>query len=193
MGVQQRVTFSGRPVVEPDRQHPLSGHVLDTAMATAGPQVLVQVGDRLGQPGVMGRQYGPSGGRVTQPIEDRDALGRPQDHIKAWHGIAAMRSAQQLPRSRVAALEHGLEPGHRCFALQPKAAGAGAVPPAWGLAVAGQILLVVLGELAGVVLLPPHRKLGDVRHHPATSSLPPLARANAPLVHCSPWMISGRA
>jgi hypothetical protein len=70
VGVQQRVTFSGRPVVEPDRQHSLSGHVLDTAVATAGTQVLVQVADRLGQPGVMGRQHGSSGGRVAQPIED---------------------------------------------------------------------------------------------------------------------------
>jgi hypothetical protein len=35
MGVQQRVTLSGRPVVEADRQRPLSGHMLDTAMAAA--------------------------------------------------------------------------------------------------------------------------------------------------------------
>jgi len=53
VGVQRRVTFARCPVVEPDRQQPLSGHVLDTAMATAGPQMLVQVGDGLGQPGVM--------------------------------------------------------------------------------------------------------------------------------------------
>jgi hypothetical protein len=36
MGVQQRIAFSGGPVVEPDRQHPLAGHVLDTAVAAAG-------------------------------------------------------------------------------------------------------------------------------------------------------------
>jgi hypothetical protein len=35
MGVQQRVAFSGRPVVEPDGQHALSGHMLDTTVATA--------------------------------------------------------------------------------------------------------------------------------------------------------------
>jgi hypothetical protein len=57
-------------VVEPDCQQPLSGHVLDTAMAAAGAQVLVQVGDRLGQPGVMGRQHRPSGGWVAQAVED---------------------------------------------------------------------------------------------------------------------------
>ena len=41
VGVQQRVAFSGRPVVEPDRQQAPSGHILDTAMAAAGAQVLV--------------------------------------------------------------------------------------------------------------------------------------------------------
>jgi hypothetical protein len=82
-----------------------------------------------------------------------------------------MRAPEQLPGGGIAALEHPLEPRHRCFALQPEAAGAGAVPPAWGLAVARQILFVVGGQLAGVVLLPPHRQLGDVGHHPAASPL----------------------
>jgi hypothetical protein len=41
-------------VVEPDGQQPLSGHVLDTTVAAASPEVLVQVGDRLGQPSMMG-------------------------------------------------------------------------------------------------------------------------------------------
>jgi hypothetical protein len=50
VGVQQRITLSGGPVVEPDPQQPPSGHMLDTAMAPAGAQVLVQVADRLGQP-----------------------------------------------------------------------------------------------------------------------------------------------
>ena len=52
--MEQGVAFSGRPVVEPDRQHPLSGHVLVAAVTAAGPQMLVQIGDRLGQPSVMG-------------------------------------------------------------------------------------------------------------------------------------------
>ena len=39
---------------------------------------------------------------------------------------AAARAAEQLPRGWVPALEHGLEPGHGCFALQPQAVGAGA-------------------------------------------------------------------
>jgi hypothetical protein len=61
MGVHQRVAFSGCPVVEPDRQQPLSGHVLVSAMATTRPQVLVQVADRLSQPGVMSGQHRPVG------------------------------------------------------------------------------------------------------------------------------------
>jgi hypothetical protein len=70
VGVQQRIALSGRPVVEPDRQQPLSGHVLDTAVTAAGPQMLVQVHDRLGQPGVVGGQRGPSSGRVAEAVED---------------------------------------------------------------------------------------------------------------------------
>jgi hypothetical protein len=97
MGVQQRVTFSGRPVVEPDPHQPLSGHTLDTAVAAAGPQVLIQVADRLGQPGMMGSQHRPAGRRVTQAVEDRDALGRPQHHIKAWPGVAAMGRPSSSP------------------------------------------------------------------------------------------------
>jgi hypothetical protein len=37
--------------------------------------------------------------------------------------------------------------------------------------VAGQVLLVVGGQLAGVILLPPHRQLGHIRHHPAAALL----------------------
>jgi hypothetical protein len=143
--------------------------MLDTTMATTGPQVLVQVADRLGQAGMMGSQHRPSDGWVTQAVEDRDALGRPQDHVNGWDGVAAMGAAEELAGVGVAALEHSLELGRGCFALQPEGAGAEAVPPAWGLAVAGQILLVVSGQLAGVILLPAHRQLRDVGHHPAAS------------------------
>jgi single-strand DNA-binding protein len=54
MGMQKRIAVPGCPVVEADRQQPLTGHVLDTTVATAGPQMLVQVADRFGQPGMMG-------------------------------------------------------------------------------------------------------------------------------------------
>ena len=180
-------------MVEPDRQHPLAGHMLDTAMSTAGAQVLVQVADRLGQPGVMGGQHRPSNCGVPQAVEDRDALGRPQHHVEGGDGVAAVRTAKEFAGVRVAALEHGLELGHRCFAPQPEAAGAGAVPPSWGLTVARQILLVVGGQLPGVVRLPPHRQLGDVDHHPA---LPPRRRwreQTHPGALLSSERISGRA
>jgi len=36
MGMQQRIALSRCPVVEPDRQQPLSGHVLVSAVAAAG-------------------------------------------------------------------------------------------------------------------------------------------------------------
>ena len=162
MGVQQRVTFSGGPVVEPHRHQPLSGHVLMSAMTAAGPQVSVQVGGRLADTSMVGVQHRPAGGRVTEAVEDGDALGRPQDHIKGGHRVAAVGAAEQLAGRGVAALEHGLEPGHRCFALQPQRGGGGAVPPARGLTVARQIRFVVGGQLTGVVLLPAHRELGDV-------------------------------
>src|SRR6266540_7088428 len=51
-------------------------------------------------------------------------------------------------------------------------------------AVARQVRLVVGGRLAGVILLPPHRELGDVGHHPAASTPPSLA----PATH--PWCIA---
>jgi hypothetical protein len=186
MGVQQRITLAGGPVVEADRQHPLSGHVLDTAMSATGAQVLVQVGDRLGQPSMMRREYCLSGSWITEAVEDGDALGWPQDHVEGGDGVAAVGAAQQVPGRGAAAFEHGLEPGRRCFALQPEGGRAGAVPAAWGLPVAGQILLVVGGQLAGVVLLPAHRELGDVGHHPAGSLPAFVGASNAPVVHCSP-------
>jgi hypothetical protein len=186
MGVYQRVTLSGRSVVEADRQEPLAGHVLVAAVTAASTKVSVQIGDRLVDTSMVGGEDRPTGRGVAQAVQDRHALGRPQDHVEGRHGVAAMGAAEQLASCRVATLEHGLEPGHRCFALQPQAGGAGAVPAAWTLTVARQILLVVGGQLAGVILLPSHRELRDVGHHPAAPLPPASARANAPLVHCSP-------
>jgi hypothetical protein len=89
---------------------PLSGHVLDTTVATAGAQVSVQVGDRLGQPSMMGLEDRPAGGWVAQAVEDRHALGRPQDYVEGRDGVPAVGAAQQLAGCRVAALKHGLNP-----------------------------------------------------------------------------------
>jgi hypothetical protein len=111
-------------MVEADRQHPLAGHVLYTAMTAAGAQVSVQVGDRLGQPSMMGSQDRPAGRRVPQAVEDRDALGRPQDHIKGRDGVAAMRATEQLPRRRVPTFEHGLEPATDASPCSPRVVAA---------------------------------------------------------------------
>ena len=82
-------------MIEPDRQQPPSVHVLDTAMAATGAQVSAQVPDRLGHAGVVGLKHRPPGRRIAEPREDRHALGRPQDHIKGGHGVAAVGTAQQ--------------------------------------------------------------------------------------------------
>jgi hypothetical protein len=186
VGVQQRIALSASAVVEADRQQPLSVHMLVAAMAAPCPQVLVQVGGRLGHASVMGLKDRPAGGRVAQAVEDRDALGGAHDHVEGRDGVAAMGAAEELVGVGVAALKHASEPRRRCFALQPEAGGAGTIPAAWTLAVAGQVRFVVGGQLPEVVILPPHRELGDVRHHPATASSPSLAPANAPVVHCCP-------
>src|SRR5215216_624085 len=95
------------------------------------------------------------------------------------------------PVSGVPTFEHAAEAGGRCFALQPQASSAGAVPAAWGLAVAGQLLLVVGGQLADVVGLPTHRELGDVGHHLAAPLPAVVGASDAPLVHCSARTIFG--
>jgi hypothetical protein len=64
-------------VVEANGEHSLAVHPLDTTMAAAGAQVSVQVADRLGQPSMMRLEHRLSGGRVTEAVQDRDALGRP--------------------------------------------------------------------------------------------------------------------
>jgi hypothetical protein len=171
-------------VIEPNGQQPLSGHVLDTTVATSSSKVLVQVGDRLGHAGVMGLQHRPAGRRIAQPIEDGHALGGPQHHVERGDGVAAVGPAEQLPGRRVAALKHAPEARRRCFALHPQAGGAGAVPTAWGLTVPRQVLLVVGGQLTGVILLPAHRQLGNVGHHPAASLPVFVGASNAPVVHC---------
>jgi hypothetical protein len=135
--------------------------------------VLVQVGRRLADTGVVGVKHRPPGGRIAQAVEHRHALGRAQHHIERRHRVAAMGAAEQFASGGVAALEHPPEVRRRCFALQPERPGAGAVPPARGLTVTRQVLLVVSGQLTGVILLPANRQFRDVGHHPL---LPPRPR-----------------
>jgi hypothetical protein len=70
MSVQQRVTFAAGAVVEPDRQQPLSVHMLMSAMAAAGPEVVVQVGGGFGHADVVGGQHRPAGRRIPEAVED---------------------------------------------------------------------------------------------------------------------------
>jgi len=119
VGVQQRITLSGCPMVEADCEQPLSGHVLVSTVAAACPNVGVQVPHRLAAASVVGGQHGPAGGRVAEAVEDRDALGRAQHDVKGRHGVAAVGSAEELAGVGVAALEHALEACRRCFTLHP--------------------------------------------------------------------------
>jgi hypothetical protein len=57
----------------------------------------------------------------------------------------------------VAALEDPLEPLGGRGAVLAECGGAGAVPAAWGLTVAAQVLLAVVSDLADVVVLPADR------------------------------------
>jgi hypothetical protein len=84
--------------------------------------------------------------------------------------VAAVRTAEQLAGDGVAALEDPPERLGVGFAVLAEGGGALAVPPARALAVPGQVFLVVLGDLAGVVVLPPDRQLGHVRDHRAPAS-----------------------
>jgi hypothetical protein len=68
--------------------------------------VVVQVADRLADTNVVGGQDRPTGSRVAQPIEHRDALGWAQDHVEGWDGVAALGAAEKLASVGVAALEH---------------------------------------------------------------------------------------
>jgi hypothetical protein len=179
-------------MIKADRQNPSSGHVLDTTMAAAGPQVLVQVADRLADTDVMRRQDRLAGGQVTEAVEDRDALGRPQDHIKAGHSIPAIGTAQQLPSRRVAALEHGLEAGHGCFALQPKGCWRRRRTTDLGTHRGQTDTARGRWPARGCSTPPAPPRVWRCRPPPAVPSPPALARANAPLVHCSPQTITGR-
>jgi hypothetical protein len=173
-------------MIKADRQNPSSGHVLDTTMAAAGPQVLVQVADRLADTDVMRRQDRLAGGQVTEAVEDRDALGRPQDHIKAGHSIPAIGTAQQLPSRRVAALEHGLEAGHGCFALQPK--GCWRRRRTTDLGTHRGQTDTARGRWPARGCSTPPAPPRAWRCRPPPRRFPPafVGASNAPLVHCSP-------
>ena len=160
-------------MVEPDRQHALPLDVLDPGVAAAGAQLLVQVGDRLASPAwCASRTARPVEGSPSAYRSDTLLVGR-STTSKAGTALRPWGRPSSWPVSGVAALEDGLEAGDGCFALLAQRCSAGAVPAAWGLAVAGQVRFVVGGQLAGVVVLASGGQLGHIRHH---LPLPPRRR-----------------
>ena len=85
-----------------------------------------------------------------------------------------------LPGAGMSALDQAPEFLLGGFAVEAEAGGAVAVPAAWGLAVAGQVLLAVVGEPFEVVVLTAGRQLGHVQHHPRPSSRAPLRQRTHP-------------
>jgi hypothetical protein len=91
-----------------------------------------------------------------------------------------VRAAEQLARGGVAALEDPPERLGRRFARLAKADGTSAVPPARTLAVAGQVLLAVLGDLAGVVALRPAESFATSTTTPRLPPAPLSASERTP-------------
>jgi hypothetical protein len=191
--IDGRIPLPGRPMVEPRRQHPLSGHVLDTAVAAPCANVLVQVAHRLADTGVRGRKHCPPGRWVAQAVEDRHALGRAQHDVERGHSVAAVGAAEKLAGVGVAALEHALEPRNRCFVLQAERCCSGAVPPARGLTVPRTGTLRGRWPAPGCSTPPALPTASRCRPPPSRSLLAFVGASNAPLVHCWPWNDSGRA
>jgi hypothetical protein len=74
MGVQQRVTRAAGAVVEPDRQHAVPTNMLRPTVTTPGAKVPIKVGDRPGQPGVVGGQHRPPVAASPRPYSSETLL-----------------------------------------------------------------------------------------------------------------------
>jgi hypothetical protein len=166
VGVQQRVARPRRAVVKPDRDQPPTRDVVAAAMAASGADMFFQVAERLGgRLLVRGQHLGGDVG-VAQAVQQRHALGRAEDHVEGGHAAVAVRAAEQLAGVGVAAVEDAHERLGGGGAVLAERGGALAEPAAGGLAVAGEVLLAVVGDLAEVVVLAADRQLGDVHDHP---------------------------
>jgi hypothetical protein len=137
----------------------------------------------LGQPGMVGGQHRPAGAASPKAVQDRDAPGRPQDHIKGRDGVAAMGRPSSSPV--------GWRPSN--MAWNPAGDASPSMPrvvvPApcqrpgdspwpdrycwWSVA---------SSRVGG---LPTHRQLGDVGHHPRRS--PPRRRWRQ---RTHPWCVA---
>jgi hypothetical protein len=131
MRMQQRIAGAAGAVVEADRQQPVAVHVLVAAMAAAGADVLLQIAERLfGRLVVRVQHLGGDLG-VSQAVQQRHTLGRPQHQIERRHPMLAMRPSQQLPSVGVAAVEHPHERLGAGDALLAERGRAAAEPSAW--------------------------------------------------------------
>ncbi len=161
--------------------------MLGAVVAAAGADLAVEVGDRLADRVLVGGQDRRAGLLVAQPVQHRDALGGTKHQVPRGHRVGAGWTAELLAGLGVAPGEQVLERLRRAGAFKTERGGAAAKVLAGGLAVAGQVLLAVLGDLAGVVVGPPGRQLVQVR---GQSSRSPAAQAHAAI---SPSGRIGRA
>jgi hypothetical protein len=183
--MNEGVALARGAVVEPHRQQAAAPNMLRPAVATAGAELPVQVGGRLRQPHVVGVQHRPPGRGIPQAVQDGDALGRAQHQVKAGDGVAAVLAAEQLPVLGSRPWMSRRNPSLEASPSRPRLAEPRPYRPAWGLAVAGQVLLAVVGEPAQVVVLAASGELGHVQHHPRPPPAPRCASERT-LVHCSP-------
>jgi len=126
--------------------------------------------------------------RVQSAIEDEVDIGDIFDDFDDVIGtaISTLTTLPDPSAPSVLSLAFGVEQGGRLlFYCDQNRDGTGDTAGP-GLTVAGQILLVVSGQVAGVALLPTHRELGDVGHHSAASLPAFVGASDAPLAHCFP-------
>jgi hypothetical protein len=174
MGVQQRVARPGGAVREPHRQQALALHMLGPMPPGARADLLVKVGDRRANARLMRGRHLPRRLRVPQAIQDRHVLMRAEHQVPGGHGIGAGGAAELLAGAGIAPGEQVLEGLRRTLPVQAQRAGAATMEHPRGLALAGQVLLAVAGDLAGVVARPAGRQLVEIRNH--APSRPPATR-----------------
>jgi hypothetical protein len=167
VGVQQRVARPRRAVVEPDRDQLATSDMVVPAMAAAGADVRLEIAERLLGRLLVGVQHTGDLG-VAQAVQQRHALGRAEHHIEGRHAPVTVGAAEQGAGVGVAAMEHVYERLGGGGAVLAKRGGALAEPAARGLAVAGEVLFAVVGDLAEIVVLAADRQLGDVHNHPCS-------------------------
>jgi hypothetical protein len=153
------------PVGAPDRHEPRPPDMLRPVSARAGPDLPIQVADRGLHPGLVGIPGRPAGVLVAEGIQDGDVLDRPQHQIPRRHRVRPGSTAELLAGVGVLPGEQPPELLLRAHARLAQRRTAGAQVLARTLTVAGQVLLVVAGDLSHVVVAAAGRQLMQVRGH----------------------------